>query len=108
MKKQSTVERWRAHVAAVQRELKNAAAPPRSIEHLLHEIYREFWPWLPSQLPVATTPPAPPHQPTCAHSNAQTTALGAMIRKPKRGDRVLLSIPAVTCPDCGMTVAIVR
>ena len=102
-----SVERWRKHVATVERELKNAAAPPKWWTHLWSDIFKAFSE--PLSIPVETVvPPAepvPPHEPVCTHPNMRETTLGAVIRKPKVADRKLLGIAAEECPDCKMVVA---
>lgn len=108
--------RWYQHVQQVGEELANAAAPPpwgmrlaRGVRDVAVAVWREADFWSEPTQQIATRPPNPPrHEPTCVHAAARTTTLGAAIPKPRPADARLMSVDALTCPDCGMTVAVLR
>jgi hypothetical protein len=108
--------RWYRHVQQVGDELANAAAPPpwgirlaRGVRDVAAAIWRDadFWS---EPIPASITRPAipPRHEPTCAHDAARMTTLGALIREPKVADAVFDTVEAMTCPACGLTVAVLR
>jgi len=124
--KNQYLNRWYSHVEHVGQELANAAAPPPWWGHIWHSLGEYFgfnaWrelgklllylldlEWLdrPSNIVQLPTKVEQMH-PRCTHDQARMTTVGAMIRKPKVGDRAVLGIEAMTCPACGMTVAVLR
>lgn len=103
------VRAWRKHAATVARELQSAGAPPPWWHRLWSRLRDDYG--LDEPAPVAR--PAGPsiparHEYRCDHHDAQVTTLGALIRRPRVGDQVVLGVEAMHCKRCGMTVAVLR
>lgn len=103
------VRAWRRHVEAVGQELANAAAPPPWWHRMWSRLREDYGLDEPAPAPRPSGPSIPArHEYRCDHLDAEATTLGALIRRPKVGDQVLLGVEAMHCKRCGMTVAVMR